>query len=302
MNNLPLVSTIIPTYKRSKTLMRAINSVLNQTYRNIEVIVVDDNSPNTLYRKKVEEIMKKYEGDKRVIYIKHEKNKNGSAARNTGIRYAKGKYICFLDDDNYFYPTKIEKQVEYLFKHPEYKAAYCWLRYKDREITYQKKGDLTFEQLMGTNIIDTNMIIMERKVALQIGGWDERLKRNQDVAFMLRYFKMGYKIGVVKQVLAFIDLSDRSNVANPTENEKNFDDFFKYYSDQIEECEKKIKNARKKIYSCRYRGVLLNYIKNKNIMGGLKLYIKMMKISPILFNKYLIEGCIKKILGKELIS
>ncbi|MGG0716267.1 glycosyltransferase family A protein [Robertmurraya massiliosenegalensis] len=300
MHGKPLVSTIIPTYKRAEMLPRAIESVLNQTYANIEVIIVDDNNPNSRDRKNVEEIMGNYKEISNVIYIQHEENKNGSAARNTGIKYANGMYICFLDDDNYFYPDKIEKQVKYLLSHPEYKAAYCGLRYHHKEIQPYRVGDLSYEQFLGNNIIDTNMIIMERTVAIEIGGWDERLKRNQDVSFILRYFKAGYRIGLVKEVLAYIDLADRSNVADPRKNEKNFDDFFKYYYDQINECENKIKNAKKNIYSFRYRGVLLNYLKNNDLKGALKLYIRMMKIAPFIFNKYLIAGFIKKIQGKPL--
>lgn len=300
MKENPLVSTIIPTYKRADMLPRAIESVLNQTYNNIEIIIVDDNIPDTNERQNVEEMIEEYKEYQNIIYIQHDKNKNGSAARNTGIKYANGKYICFLDDDNYFYPEKIQKQVRYLMDHPEYKAAYCGLRYHDKEIKPYRVGDLTYEQFLGNHIIDTNMIIIEKTVAIQIGGWDERLKRNQDVAFILRYFKMGYKIGLVKEVLAFIDLADRSNVAEPRKNEKNFDDFFKYYSEQLSECEQKFKSAKKKIYSFRYRGVFLNYLKNKDIIGAVRLYFKMMAKAPLFFNWYLLIGFFKKIQHKSL--
>lgn len=296
----PLVSTIIPTYKRADMLPRSIESVLNQTYKNIEVIVVDDNDPDTVDRQKIESIMSKYKEKQNVLYIKHEKNRNGSAARNTGLKKANGTYVCFLDDDNYFYPEKIEKQVQYLLHHPEFKAAYCGLRYKHFDILPLGEGDLTYEQLLGSNIIDTNMIIMETSIALEIGGWDERLKRNQDVSFMLRYFKNGYKVGLVREVLAYIDLADRSNVGKPRDNEKNFDDFLKYYNDQVIVCEKKFKNAKKNIYSYRYRGVLLSYLKHRDIMGAMRLYIRMMKIAPGTFNRYLISAFAKKIQGKPL--
>ena len=111
-----LVSIIIPTYKRNEKLKKAIESILKQTYQNIEIIVVDDNNPNTEYRKKNEILMQSYIKNSKVKYIKHEKNKNGAAARNTGINAANGKYIGFLDDDDEFLPTKIEKQVDVLEK------------------------------------------------------------------------------------------------------------------------------------------------------------------------------------------
>ena len=124
----PLVSIIIPTYKRPDTLDRAINSVLNQTYKNIEVIVVDDNNPDTEARSKTEHIMSVYADNPRVRYIKHEKNKNGSAARNTGARYSQAKYVAFLDDDDEFFPEKIEAQVKRLEELPD-EYAVCYRRW-----------------------------------------------------------------------------------------------------------------------------------------------------------------------------
>lgn len=290
----PLVSTVIPTYKRAKMLSRAIDSVLKQSYSNIEIIVVDDNNPDSEYREMTKKIMDHYKDDKNVKYVKHAKNRNGSTARNTGVLKAKGNYICFLDDDNYFFENKIEKQIEYLIDNPQYKAVYCGLKMGDEKILSEQVGDLTFEQLSGTNIIDTNMILMERPVILQFGGWDERLKRNQDVSFMLRYFETGNQIGVINEELAFYDLTDRSNVSSPRENEVNFDLFLKYYNDQVEECEEYIKNAKKKIYSFRYRGVFLNYIKKKDFTGAIKLYFKMMGVAPLMFNRFLFLAVVRK--------
>src|SRR5690606_21643920 len=107
----PIVSVIIPTYNRPERLTRAINSVLDQTYKNIEVLVVDDNNPHTDFRKETEIVMRKYKDNDQVKYIKHPRNKNGAAARNTGIQASAGKYIAFLDDDDEFLPNRIEKLV-----------------------------------------------------------------------------------------------------------------------------------------------------------------------------------------------
>lgn len=296
----PLVSVIIPTYKRATMLPRAIDSVLNQTYSEIEVVVVDDNNPKTEDRKNAEIIMESYKNNLKVKYIKHEKNKNGSVARNTGIQASTGHYVAFLDDDNYFYTNKIEKQVNYLLNHPEYKAVYCGIQRGEKAIIPTQVGNLTYEQLSGANIIDTNMIMIEKSIVMLFGGWDERLKRNQDVSFMLRYFKTGNQVGVVSEVLAYYDLSDRSNVSRPRENEKNFDQFLNYYDDQIKECENNMKNAESKIYSYRYRGVLLNYLKSKDYIGAIKVYFKMLRKTPFIFNKVLVKGLIRKMQRKPL--
>ena len=83
-----LVSVIIPTYGGNESLKRALDSVLYQDYSPFEVIVVDDNNPGTEQRMKTESIMDAYKDNKKVIYIRHRKNRNGSAARNTGANAA----------------------------------------------------------------------------------------------------------------------------------------------------------------------------------------------------------------------
>lgn len=293
----PLVSVIITTYRRPKWLSRAINSVLNQTYKNIEVIVVDDNGANTVYRQETEKIMKDFNKFSNVRYIKHEKNLNGAAARNTGIFHAKGELISFLDDDDWYLSDKIYKQAKYLIKHPEYHAVYCgWER--DNQIhVYKKKGDLSFEILTGTNPIITNSIMMYKDAAIKCGGWDQKYKRNQEAVFMLRFFAKGYKIGVIEEVLVKFDISDRSNAVDPKTNEKYIDYFLEDQKNVINKCEEKIPNATKIIYSSRYRSVLLNYIKNKDFIGAMRLYVKQLSYIPIRFNidlvKYIFNRTLK---------
>lgn len=119
-----MVSVIIPTYNRSDYIERAIESVLLQTYKNFELIIVDDNEKNSDARKILENKMKKYENNCKIKYIQHEKNLNGATARNTGIRNSNGKYITFLDDDDYYLPKRLEVLVDALEKNIEYTAAY----------------------------------------------------------------------------------------------------------------------------------------------------------------------------------
>ena len=99
-----LVSAIITTHNRQDLLLRAVKSVLDQTYHNIELIVVDDASDE-----KADELLKEF--NLQYIYIPKEDSKGGNHARNIGILSAKGEYIALLDDDDYWLPTKIEKQV-----------------------------------------------------------------------------------------------------------------------------------------------------------------------------------------------
>ena len=111
VTNDKLVSIIIPTYKGNSFLGRAVSSALLQTYSNVEVIVVDDNNPETMERFETERVMDSFKDNTKVKYIKHERNRNGSAARNTGVRFSHGEYVAFLDDDDEYMPSKIESMV-----------------------------------------------------------------------------------------------------------------------------------------------------------------------------------------------
>lgn len=111
------VSIIIPTYKRGQFLERAIDSVVRQTYFNIQIIVVDDNGNNNKFREETEERMLKYENNENIIYIKNPTNIGGSKSRNVGIRESNGDYITFLDDDDVYLPDKVKLQLEYMCKY-----------------------------------------------------------------------------------------------------------------------------------------------------------------------------------------
>ena len=93
---IPLVSVIIPTYKRSDYIIRAINSVINQTNKNIEIIVVDDNELNNEFSIVTENKFKEFNLNKQILYIKYLNNRGVSATRNIGVENAKGKYIAFV--------------------------------------------------------------------------------------------------------------------------------------------------------------------------------------------------------------
>ncbi len=107
-NKQPKVSVIIATYNRAPSLLRSVQSVLRQTYQNMEIIIVDDGSTDH-----TQEIVKNI-NDARVRYVRNEKNKGAAAARNTGICLATGKYIAFQDDDDEWVPGKLQIQIDVL--------------------------------------------------------------------------------------------------------------------------------------------------------------------------------------------
>lgn len=117
--NDPLVSIIITTYNRRSLLPKAIQSVVNQTYKNIELIVVNDAGED------VQDIVDSFDSlmNNKIIYINKDKNAGLGAARNTGLEYATGKYVNFLDDDDMFYPFHVQILVGYMEKN-NYQIAY----------------------------------------------------------------------------------------------------------------------------------------------------------------------------------
>ena len=295
------VSVIIPTYKRSNMLPRAITSVLNQTYPNIQVVVVDDNNPDTEFRKNTEALMAQYASDERIKYVKHRKNANGSVARNTGIKSSDGEIVAFLDDDDFFYPEKIQKQIEYLLQHPQFRAVYCGWDRDGKVVIPHDEGDLSYNILSGDHIILTNAIMMWKKDALACGGWDETFMRHQEAAFLLRYFRNGGTIGVVPEALVKFDVSDRSNEAgNPHKHEEQTLYYLNSYRDMIERCAREKKNADKMIWSHRYRGIFLGYLRSRDIKGAILFCYRYSRKMPFRFSIDLIDYIIKRTIRERI--
>ena len=186
-----LVSVIIPTYGGGEYLKRCVESVLAQTYSNIEVIVVDDNGLGTPNQLLTQKVMQEFKDDTRVKYVCHEINKNGSAARNTGFRNSKGEYICLLDDDDEFYPEKVERQVKDLDSNLNCGLTYCqremYVNGKRTSVKHAIKSDNYLYDLLIHKVgISSGTLMVRRSVWEQIGGFDESLRRHQDYEFTAR--------------------------------------------------------------------------------------------------------------------
>ncbi len=215
-----LVTIVIPTYQRSAQLRRTIDSCLSQTYSNIEIIVVDDNSPETEYRKITEKIMRLYNNNKKVKYIQHDKNRNGSAARNTGLSNARGKYITFVDDDDILYPEKLSKQAIILdnsdiqvggvtcgYEHLR-KGIHCKVNYSTKRGNMQK-----YIFLIEWGIGSSSVPLFKTEAMCRINGYDENFTRLQDWEMLVRFFEL-YSMEMIDEVLIAIDKDDRQNEYN----------------------------------------------------------------------------------------
>lgn len=192
MDNTPLVSIIIPTYGGSDYLPRAINGVLKQKYTNWELIIVDDNGYGTTSQKKTESVLKPFLSDLRIRYIYHESNKNGSAARNTGVANSRGEYIALLDDDDEYEEDFLNKQVELLVTLPnEYALVYCShvTMFNDEcvEVYHAShNGNLLYDNLVHQIEIATTSILIRKFAYESVHGFDESFRRHQDWEFLAR--------------------------------------------------------------------------------------------------------------------
>lgn len=290
-----LVSIIITTYNRPNMLDRAINSALNQTLDAIEVLVIDDNNPNTEARMLTEQLMAKYQSEDKVRYIKHPKNMNGAVARNTGIEEARGKYVTYLDDDDIYAPTKVEKQAR-LLEETGINAAFCgWDKNGVKEAP-NFSGNLLFEILSGEFLARTNIIMMNTEIAKMIGGWDPTYRRNQEVGYLSRYFRAGYKMIGVPEVLVYFDESDRQNASNAKKSEQDYLFMLKDQQEAIELAGEMTGRDPKIIYSYRLRTICLKYLKAGQYGLFLRSYLFASLRFPIRFNINFIKYAFSKIL------
>ncbi|MBD5188531.1 MAG: glycosyltransferase family 2 protein [Bacteroidales bacterium] len=285
----PLVSVIIPTYKGRGGLRRAVDSVLAQTYKNIEIIVVDDNSDGDTWRKETEAIMENYIGA-RVKYLKHKENKNGAAARNTGIKESTGDYVAFLDDDDYFLPDKILSQVDFLNNHGEYGAVYCQGIRNGRVIAKNlKQGNLSKDILLLQSHMYTPSLMFRRHIINELEGFDENFKRHQDYEILLRFFSLGYKIGAVQDALFVIGGNMGENILYGEKYEALKAYFFDKFDRYIHDFNEDTPGFISKVYVRHYTGVFISYIKYKDIKNAWRIYNKYLWNSPLIFSRTILK-------------
>lgn len=207
-----LVSVIIPVYNREKTVLRAIDSVLSQTYKNVEIIVIDDGSTDN-----TENVINKIESEK-IRYLKNEVNKGVAYSRNNGLKNAQGEYIAFLDSDDYWYPFHLKECIEAIEKNEYsicsslwdenyYGKAYniCQSPYFKKTHRDSLKKELNvsvddelwlfpesfYEYILKTDFYcyQINTIVMKKGIIDDIGFFDERFRASEDMDLCYRIFR-----------------------------------------------------------------------------------------------------------------
>lgn len=196
------VSVIIPTYNRAAVLGRSIQSVLDQTFQDFELIIVDDASED-----KTSDVVHNF-GMSNIRYVRHEKNLGPGSARNTGINLAQGKYIAFQDSDDQWLPEKLEKQIQYFDSaSPDVGVVYsCLLRMNGSRTVHippekigRMEGDIHRDICKG-NFIAMPAVLVKKECFAKAGIFDDHLHQYEDWDMWIRISKY-YHFGFIDEPL-----------------------------------------------------------------------------------------------------
>ncbi|HUX35674.1 MAG TPA: glycosyltransferase [Candidatus Paceibacterota bacterium] len=207
----PLVSILIPAYNAEKFVKAAIDSALGQTYKNIEVVVINDGSTDG-----TAEAVKPYLSDKRIIYFE-QPNGGISKARNKAFELSHGDYITFLDADDLEAPSKVEDEVNFLESHKDYGVAYCRVLSfyddaPDKKYGYDRtmpSGDI-FRELLRHQFINPGSVMMRRDVFASENGFNPDFRDAEDWDLWRRLSYKGVKFGYVDKPLHYNRMSRKS--------------------------------------------------------------------------------------------
>ena len=206
----PLVSVIMPVYNRIGIVKHAIDSVLKQSYKNFELIIIDDGSTDGTVEL-VESIISK---DNRIKFIEHEENKGVCKSRNDGLELAEGEYIFYLDSDNTWKKEYLKTMVGAYFELPDAKALYSGQFIADNYFSPIKRvryGCFNKSLLYNRNYIDLNCFTHKKEIYKKIGGFREELKRLNDYDYILKIIDNNFKIYSIPIILSNYYLKNSHN-------------------------------------------------------------------------------------------
>ena len=267
-----LVSVIIPTYKRADKLKRAIKSVLNQSYSNLEVLVVNDNEIDDEYTAQLKTLVQGVDNDPRFQLLLQEAHVNGAVARNFGVSKSSGEYIAFLDDDDWWEPNKIELQVA-AFQECESDVGVISCRIKrynnEKLISTLPKYDDGYvykDVMMLASDFATGTLLFRHECLDSTRCFDENLLRHQDLQLLVD-FTSKYKLVQLDQPLHCCDVSDGQNRPDSEKLKEHKRRFF----ESVAPVFNTLTSREKRAIICMHR-YELGYVclKNKKIFQGVK--------------------------------
>jgi glycosyltransferase involved in cell wall biosynthesis len=211
MKTNPMISVIIPAYNRAQVIAEALQSVLDQTCTDYEIIVVDDGSTD-----ETAEVIRGFTDRVRYVY---QENRGSAAARNRGLQEARGDYIAFLDSDDLFTPEKLQKQVEYLQHNPHIGMVYSAYsniddNHNELDIVPAQHAGHIYRQLIFQCKIATPTVMIRRQVVETVGEFDINLPMAQDVDYWIRIARH-YEIGAINAPLTCVRLHPDNKPRDP---------------------------------------------------------------------------------------
>ena len=241
--NEPVFSVIIPTYNREKVIKRAIDSILNQTFRNFELIIVDDGSKDM-----TERIVKDY-SDERIVYL-YKENGGQNSALNLGLEHVRGTYVAFCDSDDEWFPTKLEKVYNKYLSDEEISVVYHLTGVMidgrvalAREETFE--GWIYKEVLLRGYLTSPTFISCKKECFDTIGEFDLDVTYWQDDDFCYNLCKY-FKVGLVKEILGiyYTDITGRMTEAKKKTADAYYLVLSKHKDDIVQLCGRKIYSER----------------------------------------------------------
>ena len=215
------VSVIIPFYKNIQYLFKSIRSVLNQSYKNFEIILIYDNDD----KKNLEIIKSKFKRLKKLIIINNKKNLGVAKSRNIGLSKSKGKYIAFLDSDDYWKKNKLKKQINFMKKNSfDFSYSSYEILSGNSKQKHNVKNTYTYDELLRKCDIGLSTVVMKSKLS-SIGTFPP-LKTQEDFALWLSFARKGVKLMGINTSLAYWRDTPKSLSKNMIQK---FKDSFKVY-------------------------------------------------------------------------
>jgi len=206
----PYVSVVMPAYNSEKTIKRSVDSVLAQTFKDFELIIVDDGSEDATTRV-VHDLMNI---DGRIILVENESNLGVAQARNIGCKEARGEYIAFLDSDDIWREDKLEKQLSFTVSSNSdlCYTSYTFLKngvFSDKE--YIVPEAVSYSWLLKENVIGCSTVLIRAKIFKEKGYCFDNTYAHEDYALWLKLAKAGFKFGGLQEVLTGYSTGGRSS-------------------------------------------------------------------------------------------
>jgi glycosyltransferase involved in cell wall biosynthesis len=225
----PFFSVVIPTYNRADFILQTLNTVFNQSFQDYEIIVADDCSTDN-----TKEILQPLIAQHKIKFVQHDQNYERGKTRNTGMLHAQGKYLTFLDSDDFMYPDNLKDAYEYAVQHPEKKVFHNLyeLINPQREVLYKydfRPLKNPLKQLAEGNFLSCHGVFLHREVYSTV-FWDENrlLSGSEDHEYWLRVLAHYPDLGRINKInTGVVEHAQRSvNTAQVTQGEHRFEYFF----------------------------------------------------------------------------